>query len=133
MADRVKRTVFRAFWWVVNPLCRPFAGIAPWWVLLETTGNRTGRLRLTPLAAGPMDGDAMLLIAVHGHGCGWVRNVDAQPAVRLKHRRKWFEGHAVAEEIRPETLRRFNAYARSGPRVAGIDPVLVRITLTPAA
>jgi hypothetical protein len=29
----------------------------------------------------------------------------------------------------PETLKRFNLYARSGPRTLGIDPLLVRVDL----
>src|SRR3954471_15680785 len=87
--DRVKRAALRAFWRVVNPLARPLAGVVPWWVLLETVGNRTGATRRTPLAAGPMDGGAMLLIAVHGRASGWVRNIEAQPQVRLRHRGQW--------------------------------------------
>src|SRR4051812_36745865 len=127
---RVKRTALRAFWRVVNPLARPLAGVVPWWVLLETVGNRSGAIRRTPLAAGPMDGRAMLVIAVHGRASGWVRNIEASPRVRLRHRGRWRAGTAHVEELRPELLRRFNVYARSGPRMVGIDPVLVRVDVS---
>jgi deazaflavin-dependent oxidoreductase (nitroreductase family) len=125
---QVKRRLLRAFWRVVNPPTRLLAGIAPWWVLLETTGNRTGRTRRTPLAAGPVVDGEMLLIAVHGR-CGWVRNIEAQPAVRLRHRGRTHESTATVQPFDPELARRFNVYARSGPRIAGIDPVIVRVSL----
>lgn len=121
------------FWRVVNPVNRPLAGLAPWWVLLETTGNRTGVTRRTPLAAGPVEDGAMLVIAVHGRRSAWVRNLEAQPAVRVKHRRTWRSAAASVEELHPDVVRRFNRYARSGPALAGIDPVLVRLRFTSTA
>jgi deazaflavin-dependent oxidoreductase (nitroreductase family) len=124
----VKRLVLRAFWRVVNPLARPLAGFAPWWVLVETTGNRTGRLRRTPLAAGPVVGGAMLIIAVHGRHSGWVRNLEATPAVRVRHRGRWRAATASIGGLSPDEVRLFNRYARMGPRFAGIDPLLVRLT-----
>jgi deazaflavin-dependent oxidoreductase (nitroreductase family) len=124
----VRRRLFRLFWRVVNPPTRLLAGAAPWWVLLETTGNRTGRKRRTPLAAGPMEDHAMLLIAVHGRASGWVRNISAEPKVRVKHRRQRHEGIASVLPFDPELARRFNLYARMGPPLAGIDPVIVRIS-----
>jgi len=125
-STRLKRAVLRVFWRLVNPPTRLLAGIAPWWVLLETTGNRTGLTRRTPLAAGPVTDGEMLLIAVHG-GCGWVRNVQAQPHVRLRHRGRVHEATALVEDFDPDRARSFNFYARSGPRIAGIDPVIVRV------
>jgi deazaflavin-dependent oxidoreductase (nitroreductase family) len=74
------------FWRVVNPLTRPLAGLAPWWVLVETTGRKTGRKRRVPLASGPRDNTQMLVIAVHGTASGWVRNAIAEPQVRLRHK-----------------------------------------------
>lgn len=119
--------MLRLFWRVVNPLARPLAGLAPWWVLVETTGNRTGRLRLTPLAAGPSDDGAMLLIAVHGRSSGWVRNIEAQPSVRMRHRGRWQQATATVEPFDRDVARRFNLYARMGPPLAGIDPLIVRV------
>lgn len=108
-------------------MTRPLAGLAPWWVLLETTGNRTGLRRTTPLAAGPTTGEEMLLIAVHGRASGWVRNALAHPDVRVKHRRRWSDATATVEPFDRELARTFNVYARMGPPMAGIDPVIVRI------
>ena len=45
----------------------PLAGLAPWWVVLETKGRRTGRQRRTPLANGPFDGLSILVRSVLAH------------------------------------------------------------------
>ena len=119
--------MLRAFWRVVNPLARPLAGFAPWWVLVETTGCKTGRVRRTPLAAGPVVDGAMLLIAVHGRHSGWVRNLEAKPTIRMRHKGRWRTATAATDELSPDEVRLFNLYARMGPRFAGIDPLLVRL------
>jgi hypothetical protein len=32
-------------WRIINPANRVLAGIAPWWVVIETVGRRTGKRR----------------------------------------------------------------------------------------
>jgi deazaflavin-dependent oxidoreductase (nitroreductase family) len=124
----LQRRLIVAWWRIANPPTRLLAGLAPWWVLLETTGNKTGRRRRTPLAVGPMEADGAWLIAVHGRRSGWVRNLEASPAVRLKHRGRWRDGTASTHPMDAVPLERFNAYARSGPKLIGMDPLLVRVT-----
>jgi len=34
-----RRRLARTFWRIINPITRGVAGLAPWWVLLETTGD----------------------------------------------------------------------------------------------
>lgn len=101
----------------------------PWWVLLETTGRRTGRPRQTPLAAGPFDGHVLCLIAAQGRHSDYVRNIAATPRVRVRHRGRWYTGTAALADLDPAVLARFNRYARSSPRAVGIDPQLLTITL----
>jgi deazaflavin-dependent oxidoreductase (nitroreductase family) len=116
-----------AWWRVINPPTRRLAGLVPWWVLLETTGRTTGRRRGTPLASGPSDDTGMWLIAVHGRSAGWVRNLEAAPQVRLRHRGRWRTGTASVHPMDAVPLDRFSSYARSGPRLLGKDPMLVRV------
>jgi deazaflavin-dependent oxidoreductase (nitroreductase family) len=116
-----------AFWRVMNPLARPLAVWMPWWVAVETVGNRTGQRRRTPLAAGPHDAAGMWLIAVHGRHSAWVRNLEASPVTRVAHRGRWREATATVRPLDVDVVRRFNLYARSGPRLVGVDPVLVRL------
>jgi deazaflavin-dependent oxidoreductase (nitroreductase family) len=127
---RAKRALAYAFWRVVNPLALRFgAGRAPWWVILETTGRRSGRTVHTPLARGPMSDATLWLVSVHGRQANFVKNLIKDPAVRVKHRGRWQEGRASVEPLDPKRLAQFNLYARMGPRTLGIDPALVRIDL----
>jgi deazaflavin-dependent oxidoreductase (nitroreductase family) len=118
-----------AFWRVFNPLARSLAGVAPWWVVLETTGRRSGRTRRVPLARGPVDGRTAWLISVHGEHASFVRNVAANPRVRLKLRGRWRDGMAYIAAMDPAVVERFGYYARMGPRSLGIDPKLIRVEL----
>ena len=120
------------FWRVFNPLARALAGIAPWWVVLETKGRRTGKPRRVPLARGPLDGQTAWIIAVHGTHASFAQNIAANPRVRLKLRGRWHEGVAALAPLDPTMLERFNGYARAGPRTFGIVPKLIRIELAPA-
>ncbi|MCU1590109.1 MAG: uncharacterized protein JWP11_1365 [Frankiales bacterium] len=122
-----QKRVIRVWWRISNPLARPLAGLAPWWVLLETTGRRSGRRRRTPLASGPRDSTGMWLIAVHGRHSGWVLNAEARPEVRIRHRGRWRSATARPADWDPAVIARFNRYARSGPGLLGWDPVLVRL------
>jgi deazaflavin-dependent oxidoreductase (nitroreductase family) len=127
--DKVRRRIARLSWALFNPLARRLAGIAPWWVVLETTGRRSGRARRVPLASGPVDGSTAWLIAVHGDRSGFARNIAAAPRVRLRLRGRWRTGTASVEPLDEQVLARFNAYARMGPRTFGIEPKLVRVEL----
>jgi len=126
----VKRRATMVFWRAFNPIARRLAGIAPWWVVLETTGRRTGRARHTPLARGPEADGALWLISVHGRHAAWVKNLSDRPAVRIRVRGRWSAGRASVVEWDPERVRSFSMYARMGPRTLGIDPVLVRVELS---
>ncbi len=71
---------------VVNPVVRlawdlrlPIPGDA----LLETSGRRTGLRRRTPVCDG-LEGDTFWLIAQSGRDADWVRNIEADPRVRVK-------------------------------------------------
>src|SRR5947209_20252563 len=126
-SQRRRRSRHRTFWRVVNPPTRRLAGLAPWWVLLETRGRRTGTPRTTPLARGPVDGNVVWLASVHGRHAAWVRNLMETPTVRIKLSGRWHNAHASVHEPDESIVRRFSSYARSGPRTLGIDPALVRI------
>jgi deazaflavin-dependent oxidoreductase (nitroreductase family) len=117
-------------WRLLNPLALRFAaGIAPWWVILETTGRKSGQPRRVPLARGPASADTIWLIAVHGRHASFVKNLIANPAVRVKLRGRWLSGHASVEPLDEQRVREFNLYARMGPRTLGIEPALVRISV----
>jgi deazaflavin-dependent oxidoreductase (nitroreductase family) len=132
-ADRRRRTAVMVFWRVTNPVARRLAFLMPWLVVLETTGRGSGNPRRTPLARGPIEDGVAWLIAVHGRYSTWVQNLESSPHVRLQAGLRWQTGTASVLRLDPKTLRRFNLYARSGPRTLGIDPRLVRVDLDPWA
>lgn len=125
----MKLKLTHAFWKLVNPIARALAGIAPWWVVIETTGRKSGDPRQVPLARGPVDGDTTWVIAVHGRHAGFVNNIEADPNIRLRLRGRWRTGTAFVLPMDPAVTKRFNAYARMGPVTLGMDPLLVRIEL----
>ena len=67
---------------------------------------------------------------MHGERAAFARNIAADPRVRLKMAGRWREGTATLDALDERLLRRFNAYARAGPRTLGIEPCLVRVELS---
>ncbi len=130
--QRIRRRSAKVFWRVFNPLARALAGRAPWWVVLETTGRRSGEIRRVPLAAGPRDGSTAWLLAVHGPHAASTRSIAADPRVRLRIRGRWHEGTAQLVPTDESVLRRFNRYARTGLWTLGIEARLVKIELSEA-
>lgn len=143
---RTKRALVAALQrYVLNPLVRVLfrIGFVPFgYVLLETVGRRTGRARRTPVGDG-MDGDVCWIVAEHGATAGYVRNVLANPRVRLQvrsgYRFVWRTGTAtVLPDDNP--LQRQRLISRRRPlrllnamvvRTLGTDLLTVRIDLDP--
>jgi len=71
---------------VINPLDRLAFRLRtppPGDALLETTGRRSGQPRVTPVC-DCLDGDTFWIIAQHGASSDYVRNIKANPRVRVK-------------------------------------------------
>ncbi len=71
---------------VFNPLVRLAFRLGlpdPGDALLETRGRRTGQRRLTPVCDGE-DGNTFWLLSQRGRDADWVRNIEANPRVRVK-------------------------------------------------
>lgn len=126
----VPATATRRFWKAVNPLTRPFAGYVPWWVLVETTGRRTGEQRLTPLANAPFDGSTLSLLSVYGDSSAFVKNIGVNPVVRVKRRGQWLSGTAELLDPTPETVARLGLYARWVLLRIASDPKILLVTVT---
>jgi deazaflavin-dependent oxidoreductase (nitroreductase family) len=67
--------------------------------LLETIGRRTGRTRRTPICDG-QDADTFWLVVQHGRRTDYVRNIEANPRVRVRtgSRAAWRTGMAYVLE-----------------------------------
>lgn len=119
---------------VVNPLVKTlFAlGVAPpGYALLETTGRKSGEPRSTPVSNG-LQGDVFWIVAEHGRRAGYVRNIEANPRVRVKVRRRWRSGTArvVPEDDAEARLKTVGSLiSRTAVRAMRTDPISVRIDL----
>lgn len=117
------------FWKTINPLTKPLAGYAPWWVVVETTGRRTGTARRTPLANGPLEASVLWVLSVYGDSAAFVKNIEANSRVRVKRRGRWLNGSAQMVEDSPEAIAHLGLYARHVLLRIGSDPKIVRIAI----
>ena len=62
--------------------------VRPGYALLETVGRKTGKPRRTPVGDGRV-GAQFWLVAEQGMQAGYVRNIAANPRVRVKLREGW--------------------------------------------
>ena len=112
------------------------AGVAPRaFALLETTGRRTGRPRQTPVGDG-LAGDTFWLVAAHGTQADYVRNLQAEPRVRVKVAGAWRCGTAVVlpgddAGARSRTLP--HQWDKAIGRLLASDPLTIRIDLEPGS
>jgi deazaflavin-dependent oxidoreductase (nitroreductase family) len=119
--------------YILNPLPKALLrlGLAPpTHALLETTGRKTGRPRQTPVGNGlDASGRTFWIVAEHGRRAAYVRNIEANPRVRVKIGRRWRIGTAELlpddDPIeRQQSMPRVNAAA---VRALGTDLLTVRV------
>jgi deazaflavin-dependent oxidoreductase (nitroreductase family) len=61
--------------------------------LLETVGRKSGEPRVTPVTNG-LDKDVFWIVTEHGRRANYVRNIEANPRVRVKAGGRWRGGVA---------------------------------------
>ena len=136
MPDRKRRLTTALARSLVNPVMRRAIerGIAPLgYALLGTTGRKSGLPRRTPVGNG-LDGDTFWIVAEHGRSAAYVRNLEADPRVRIKVGGRWRTAMAVLlpeDDARARQRligRRFNADV---VRLIVTDLLTVRIDLEP--
>ena len=119
---------------VVNPGVRLMLerGIAPKSVaLLETTGRKSKQPRRTPVGNGLRDGN-FWIVTEHGRRAAYVRNIEADPRVRVKVGRHWYSGTAaiLADDDPQERMRTLGRPANdSMVRLMGTEHLTIRVDL----
>ena len=120
---------------IVNPLVRrlleaglPAGGAA----LLETTGRKTGQVRRTPVGNG-LRGNEFWIVTEHGRHSAYVKNIEADPHVRVKVGRRWRSGTArVLEDDDPnERMRKLRRANDVMVRAVGTEHLVIRVDLDP--
>ncbi len=119
---------------LVNPIVRRLLerGLFPkTQALLETTGRKSGEPRRTPVGNG-LRGDRFWIVTEHGRRAAYVRNIEADPRVRVKVGRRWYEGtaHVLHDD---DPIARMHMLGRPGNdsmvRLMGTEHLTIRVDL----
>ncbi|MEA2265347.1 MAG: hypothetical protein QOE27_930 [Solirubrobacteraceae bacterium] len=105
----------------------------PTQALLETTGRRSGLPRRVPVGNG-LRGDVFWIVSEHGLASDYVRNIAADPRVRVKVGRRWYSGeaHVLPDDDPRARLRWLRRPVNDAiVRLAGTSLLSVRIDLDP--
>jgi deazaflavin-dependent oxidoreductase (nitroreductase family) len=102
------------------------------WAILETRGRKTGEPRQTPVGNG-LAGDTFWIVAEHGKKAGYVRNIAADPRVRVFADGRWRSGtaNALPDDDPVERQRSLPGLNARLVRLMGTDLMTVRIDLDP--
>lgn len=129
--------------YVLNPPIKFLFAIGlvpPGYALLETIGRKSGRSRRTPVGDARM-GPQFWIVAEHGRQAGYIRNIEANPRVRIKVRdglrARWYAGtaHILASDDPRERQRWLSQHVRGASRNAaavrffGTELLTVRLDL----
>ncbi|MFH8452539.1 nitroreductase/quinone reductase family protein [Streptomyces fungicidicus] len=125
-AERKYRTATAFQRRIANPVLRGL----PFQTALETTGRVSGLPRRTPVG-GRRVGSSFWLVSEFGERSQYIRNIKADPRVRVRLRGRWHTGtaHLLPDDdpvARLRTLPRFNSAA---VRALGAGLLTVRVDL----
>jgi deazaflavin-dependent oxidoreductase (nitroreductase family) len=133
----IKRTVVRASQkFLVNPPARLLVrrGLLKNYVVLESTGRKTGLKRETPVGM-KIVGDEAWMVSEHGRHANYVQNIEANPRVRIKTGDRWREGTAHLLDDDDPVARLHTLWGRRGNtpavRAMGTSLLSIRIDLDP--
>ncbi|MFF2406292.1 nitroreductase/quinone reductase family protein [Streptomyces sp. NPDC058092] len=112
---------------VANPLTRRLRSQT----LLETTGRTSGLPRRTPVG-GRRVGQAFWLVSEYGEKSQYVRNIQADPRVRVRIKGRWYPGtaHLLPEDDARARLKALPRYNSAAVRALGTNLLTVRVDLT---
>jgi deazaflavin-dependent oxidoreductase (nitroreductase family) len=119
---------------LLNPAVRPLLDRGLWprtQALLETTGRNTGRPRRTPVGNG-LRGGVFWIVTEHGYHADYVRNILADPRVRVKVGGRWRSGlaHVLSDEDPYARLRALRRPVNDALLLAiGTEQLVIRVDL----
>lgn len=131
MSERKRVWVTRLHRYLVNPVTLRLARFIPGQAVVETTGRNSGLPRRTPVG-GKLEDGCFWLVSEHGRRAQYVRNILANPRVRVQLRGRWYSGTAepCPGDDPVQRLKRLPASNSAGVRLLGTDPLTIKITLT---
>ncbi|MGC0339967.1 nitroreductase/quinone reductase family protein [Streptomyces sp. SLBN-8D4] len=116
----------RAVQRLLNPVMRRL----PLQTVLETTGRVSGLPRLTPVG-GKRVGGSFWLVSEFGERSQYVRNIKADPRVRVRIRGRWHTGtaHLLPDDDTAVRLRSLPVLNSVSVRAIGAGQLTVRVDL----
>lgn len=110
---------------LVNPL-----GRQPPLTMLETTGRKSGRPRRTAVG-GRVVGNQFWMVSEHGEHSDYVRNIKADPVVRVRVGGQWRHGtaHLLRDDDAVQRLGKLPRLNSAIVRLMGSDLLTIRVDL----
>ena len=119
---------------LVNPVVRMLVErttLDAAWALLETTGRKSGEPRRVPVGNG-LRGNEFWIVTEHGYSALYVKNIQANPRVRVKVRGKWRTGtaHILPDDDAAARLRWLKRPLNDSMLLAvGTEQLVIRVDL----
>ncbi len=110
---------------LVNPVGRQMPGI-----ILETTGRKSGKPRRTAVGGRVVD-NQFWMVSEHGEHSDYVRNIKADPAVRVRVGGRWRSGtaHLLSDDDPLQRLGELPRLNSAVVRLMGSDLLTIRVDL----
>ncbi len=110
---------------VVNPIGRQLPV-----TMLETTGRKSGQPRLTAVGGSVVE-NKFWMVSEHGEHSDYVRNIKADPAVRVRINGRWRNGnaHLLPDDDPRQRLRSLPRLNGGVVRTLGTDLLTIRVDL----
>ncbi|TXL89336.1 nitroreductase family deazaflavin-dependent oxidoreductase [Streptomyces sp. NBC_01725] len=123
----IKHRVVTAF---QRRVANPLSSRMPGQILLETTGRTSGLPRRTPVG-GSRVGQEFWLVSEYGDKSQYVRNILADPRVRVRIKGTWHTGtaHPMPQDDPRARLRKLPAGNSAVVRLMGTNLLTVRVDL----
>ncbi|AQU66012.1 nitroreductase/quinone reductase family protein [Streptomyces niveus] len=111
-------------------VANPLSSRMPGQILLETTGRTSGLPRRTPVG-GSRVGQEFWLVSEYGDKSQYVRNILADPRVRVRIKGTWHTGtaHPMPEDDPRARLRKLPTGNSAVVRLMGTNLLTVRVDL----
>ncbi|MEV1021235.1 nitroreductase/quinone reductase family protein [Streptomyces sp. NPDC050264] len=127
-AQEIKHRIVTTF---QRRVANPLSTRMPGQVLIETTGRASGLARRTPVG-GRRAGDAFWFVSEFGLKSQYVRNIQADPEVRVRLRGRWHTGtaHLLPDDDARARLTSLPRYNSAAVRAFGTQLLTIRVDLT---
>jgi deazaflavin-dependent oxidoreductase (nitroreductase family) len=123
---------------LVNPIVRAAARLGlplPLVVILETRGRKSGEPRRVVVGRA-LEGNTLWIVTEHGRRASYVKNIEADPRVRVRVGRRWRPGVARVlydDDSRLRQRQLPNKLNSAVVRLMGTEHITVRVDLDPAS